>query len=204
MVGENYILRNKKAISEGIEAYLASEKFFDYESFIKTREHTLKDVKQAAAFAYKYLGETKYCQFMEKALPFEPYFDGSNIVEKEELKKKVSELAVNVKLRKANLIDIIDCGFTNLHQYLAMVKQLAFLYRCVPSSTYITNSEYLNAVARYDQKDLKDTITFEKIGEETEKEIAEVIASRGLLTNAITEAAAYYYLKRKKEQNNKR
>lgn len=197
MVSDKFVVKYKESIIKGINDFLASSKFYDYESYIKCKERTIKDVKQAALFAYKYMNKDVYKQFMDKALPFEPYFDGSNLEEKEALKTRISKLADAVRLRKANLIDILDNGITNLHQYLAMVRQLAYKYKSVPESAYLANSEYLRNVFEYDKENFGGTVSYDK---EDEEKVEALLVSKNIKINAITKGAAFKYLK-KQEKN---
>lgn len=204
MVNEGYMLRHRKTIEEGINDYLANEKIFDYEILMKSKNQVLKDVRQAAFYAYKYMGKDTYVKFMKKALPFEPYFDGSNAQEKEEYKEKMTKLAMAIKERKGNLIDILDAGITNLYHYMLMVKQLAFKYKTIPASAYVVNAEYLKSVANYNNPNESSTVTFSKNSVEDEKRIDEILNTRGLRANGITRTAAQHYCKRNNGNNNKR
>ena len=89
--------------------------------FVKTKELTLKDVRDAAEFARKYMGKDVYKQFMEKAMPFEQYEGCNHNEDKEPLKERVANLATDVRWGRANLIDILDNGFYNFYQYLLVL-----------------------------------------------------------------------------------
>lgn len=193
MVKDEFIRKNMKIITESIDAFLTSETHFDYEMYMKSKPKTLKDVVQAAIFVYKYMGKEKYLHFMEKALPFEPYFDGSNIEEKEKFKQNVAKVVDNIRLKKANLIDILDSGVTNLYQYCAMVRQLVYKYKAVPVGAYLSNLEYARSVLLYDREGQGGTVEY---GEEDEANVAKILESRSLKVNAITKGAAYRYAKR--------
>ena len=192
-MSERFILKNKKTIAKGIQDFLDNTRNYDYESFVKTKELVIRDVNQAAKFAYEHLGKEVYEQFMDKALPFESYFYQDSGKEKEELKERISKVALGVKHKTANLIDIIDVGCRNLYQYIAMVRQLSYKYKMLPATAYIENAEYLRVVGNYNEDVVNGTTEIQGFDEAA---ILEVLKSRGLKDNGITRRAAFYYLKR--------
>lgn len=201
MATERYILKHKKTITQGILDFLESDRHYEYEVFVKTRELTLKDVREAAEFARKYMGKDIYKNFMEKALPFEQYEGCDHNEEKEPLKERVSKLAVDIRWGRANLIDILDNGFSNFYQYLAMVRQLAYKYKVISATAYLENSEYLKLVSDYSKDNVTSSASYLL---EDEVAISKIIESRGLKPNAITKSAAYHYAKRQVEKNKQR
>ena len=193
VMSDKYIIKNKKTIIKGIQEFLDNPRTYDYETFTKTRELVLRDSNQAARFAYEFLGKEAYEKFMDKALPFEPYFYEKNTEDKEALKETISKVAMAVRVKKGNLIDIVDVGCRNLYQYLSMVRQLSYKYKTIPTSAYVENCEYLKNVISFDNDDV--TATTEISGADA-KAVDEILESRGLKINGITRSAAYSYLKR--------
>ena len=190
--------RRRKGIKIILD-FLSNPNNFDYTNYINTTGSLFtNNVNKALEFAQRNLEEKDYLEFRTRVLPFEPSLDKDDAKEKEELKNKMANLAKEINIKNANLINMVDSGVTNLNQYIYMVKQLIYRYKVIPGSHLLTNVYYARMIEGYDDPSRENAISFAKLTNDTKVAVEEIIKSRNLLLNDITYNAAYsYYIRNK-------
>ena len=194
---EQFIEKHRSLVIRCVNEYLDSH-IYDYPYFTKTREYTTtKHMPQLLAFVYKNFPIETYKKFHDKAAPFEPYLDVDDSLEKEAFKRKMAKLATDVRDNKANLIEILDSGITDISQYVYMVKLLTYEYRMLSPSIFMNNYDYSETIEKYKDGVANSTVEFADITPQLEQAMKETLESRNLSANSVTLTAAHAYCKRK-------
>lgn len=197
MTKQEFEEMKKNNILKAIDAFLAGENNFDFMAYVSLAGiPATKSLDRLFSVAKENLSEEKYNELRSRIFPLEPKEDGSDREEKEELKKRVAKVAVEINSSNANLIDIIDAGVDNIHLYIYMVKQLIYKYKMINPGVLVKNSYYVNMVDSYKRNGSDASAAYSDMTRELEETIKEILASRNLPYNNITLHAAYNYYKR--------
>lgn len=201
---KDFINSHKALVTRCINEYLDSH-LYDYTYFATTRDYiTVKNVPQLLEFAYNNLPLETYKKLQNKAAPFEPSLDCDDYLEKERMKQKIAKLAEDIRYNKANLIELIDLGITDVKQYVYMIKLLAYEYKMVSASIFMSNFSYAESIEKYNQDVDDSTVEFSDLTPQLENAMMETLKSRNLKVNSITLSAAHSYCKRKLQSDKTR
>ncbi|MBR3891071.1 MAG: hypothetical protein IKJ30_03275 [Bacilli bacterium] len=186
------IEEKNKAYKEFIIRFLSKPNVFDYEKYAKLQDApSIKKVDEALAFIKENMSEDVYEEFAEKVLPLEANKKHTQ-EEVEEKRKEIAELAKQVNLGKAGLIEIVDAA-GSLPRYALMVKQLRFKYGTIGASIFSSNTAYVDNNSLYDNPNIVLTTKHINITKEEEEKIYDIIRSRGLYLNNYTYKEAHKY-----------
>lgn len=186
------IEEKNKAYKEFIIRFLSKPTVFDYEKYAKLQDGpSIKKIDEALAFIKENMSEDVYEEFAEKVLPLEANKKHTQ-EEVEEKRKEIAELAKQVNLGKAGLIEIVDAA-GSLPRYALMVKQLRFKYGTIGASIFSSNTAYVDNNSLYDNPNIVLTTKHINITKEEEEKIYDIIRSRGLYLNNYTYKEAHKY-----------
>ena len=179
---------------EFIRYFMKTNTTCSYNTFARMSDRlAIRSSKEALEFAKENMDEEEYIQFYRKIDPFTP-LNEDEAEEKEELKKKVIDIANKVKEGKANLIDIIDNFDISLETYMQWLSILAYQTKEISVSTMNSNRQLYDVTYNYKKSD-KRTFTI-NITKQDDELICSMITSRNLKVNDTTYFQMYNYAKR--------
>ena len=182
---EKYILVIKK--------FLENKDLYDFPKFCELNSITnVYKISEWIGFVKENLSKSECEMFIEKVLPFET----KDVEKNEELKHKVSQMAVKVFNHEAGLIDIIDEITPSINQYIYMVKQLRFNYKMVGARVFNDNAKYCDSVKFFIKSENLD-MEFASLSVEEREKVKKIVSDRKLPLNNTTYYEAYRYAQRK-------
>lgn len=188
-------VESEEKVIEILNKYMEKENIHDFKTFALSQKfYGMNTLEKWEAFAKEHLSEEEYARFYARVHPLEPSLIKDDRKEKEELKRRVVDLANDIPGGIVTVFDVIDRITPSIFEYMTMLRECTFRYKILSQSVYNSALKWFDARTSYN-KPLQLGTKFLNISEEDEKGLHEFIKEYNLPVNDVTYRDAYYYHK---------